>query len=78
MLYWEVAILFLMLFLLKLLLLLSLSLLSRLPELSVLFFCRNFDDSRFVDDASCTVTFLNDADDPGLITLLLLDVLLNK
>ena len=75
MLYWEVAILFLMLFLLKLLLL---SLLSRLPELSVLFFCRNFDDSRFVDDASCTVTFLNDADDPGLITLLLLDVLLNK
>ena len=76
MLYWEVAILFLMLFLLKLLLLLSL--LLRLPELSVLFFCRNFDDSRFVDDASCTVTFLNDADDPGLITLLLLDVLLNK
>lgn len=34
----------------------------------------NFDDSWFVDDACRTISFLNDADDPCLISFLLFDV----
>jgi len=46
-----------------------------LPKLSVLLLGRNFDDSRLVDDPSGPVAFLHDADDPGLVALLLLNIL---
>lgn len=40
-----------------------------------LFLGGNFDDARLVDDACSTVSFLDNANDPSLISLLLLDVL---
>ena len=46
-----------------------------LPKLSVLLFSRNFDDSGLVDDPGGPVALLHDADDPGLVALLLLNVL---
>ena len=49
-----------------------------LPQFSVSFFGRNFDDSRLLDDPRRSVALLHDADDPGLVTLLLLDFLKAK
>ena len=49
-----------------------------LPQLSVFLLGRNFDDPGLVDDPGGPVSLLNDADDPGLVALLLLDVLEEK
>ena len=46
-----------------------------LPELSVLLLGGNFDDPGLVDDPGGPVALLNDTDDPGLVALLLRDVL---
>ena len=46
-----------------------------LPELSVLLLGRNFDDPGLVDDPGGPVALLHDADDPGLVAFLLLNVL---
>ena len=45
-----------------------------LPKFAFSFLGRNFNDSRLVDDARRSVALLNDANDPGLVSLLLLDV----
>ncbi|CAN7940807.1 unnamed protein product [Ixodes pacificus] len=47
----------------------------RLPELSVLVLGRHLNDPGFVNDACGAAALLNDADDPGLVALLLLNVL---
>lgn len=47
----------------------------RLPELSVLVLGRHLDDPWFVNDACGAAALFNDADDPGLVALLLLNVL---
>ena len=46
-----------------------------LPQLSIFLLGRNFDDPGLVDDPGGPVALLDDADDPGLVALLLLDVL---
>ena len=46
-----------------------------LPELSVLLLGGNFDDPGLVDDPGGPVALLHDADDPGLVAFLLLNVL---
>ena len=52
--------------------------LRRLPKFSVLFFGRDFNNSRFVDDSCGAVALLNDSDDPGLVSFLFLNVLKQK
>ena len=49
-----------------------------LPEFAFLFFGRNFDDSGFIDDSGCTLTFLHDTDNPGLVSFLFLNVLIKN
>jgi hypothetical protein len=46
-----------------------------LPKLSLLLLGRDLDHSGLVDDPGRPVTLLHDANDPGLVALLLLDVL---
>ena len=46
-----------------------------LPEFAFLVFHRNFDYSRFVNNASCSLSFFNDANNPSLVSFLFLDVL---
>ena len=46
-----------------------------LPELSLLLLGGDFDHSRLVNDPRSSLTLLNNADNPGLITLLFLNVL---
>lgn len=43
-------------------------------DVASLFLGGDFDDARFVDDASRAVSFLDNSDDPRLVALLLLDV----
>ena len=47
---------------------------DNLPEFSLLLLGWDFDDPWLVNDACCSVALLNDPDDPGLVTLLFLDV----
>merc|ERR1719229_1617050 len=51
------------------------NLLFCLPEFAFLVFYRNFDNSRFVDNASCSLSLFNDANNPSLVSFLFLDVL---
>ena len=46
-----------------------------LPQFALLLLSWHFDDSGLVDDTGCSLSFLNDADNPGLVALLLLNVL---
>ena len=46
-----------------------------LPELAFLVLDGNFDDSWFVNNASGSLAFFNDANDPSLVALLLFNVL---
>ncbi len=48
---------------------------NRLPELALLLLGGDLDNSGLVDDAGGPLALLDDADDPGLVALLLLDVL---
>lgn len=48
--------------------------LSISPELAVLLLGRNFNHSWLVNDARRSISLLHDADDPRLVSLLLLDV----
>lgn len=48
---------------------------SSLPELPVLLFSRDFDDSRLVYYSRGSIALFYDTDYPRLITLLLLDIL---
>jgi len=47
----------------------------QLPEGPFFLLRRNFNDTRLVDDSSCSVPFLNNPNDPGLISFLLLNFL---
>ena len=49
-----------------------------LPQLPFLLLCWNFDDSRLVNDPCCSLTLLHNPNDPGLVSLLLLNVLQHK
>ena len=48
---------------------------SGVNKSAALFLGRNFNDAWLVDDACGAVSFLNDSDDPRLVTFLLFDVL---
>jgi len=46
-----------------------------LPQFPILFFCRDFNHTWFINNSSCSVSLLNNSNNPGLITFLLLNIL---
>ena len=49
--------------------------LIHLPQLFILFFPRNFNHTRFINYSCSSLSFFNNSDDPGLVSLLLFNVL---
>jgi hypothetical protein len=52
-----------------------LSLFSPLPQLPIFFFCRDFNHTWFINNSSCSISFFNNANNPSLISFLLLNIL---